>query len=68
MANFYFVFMCLAQLFVFMCIAQRVIPILRRMREQHETDSEDEEDFASDDADDARQYFYFNLVHIAPCL
>ena len=44
------------------------IPILQRMREQHETDVEDEEDSASGDADDssARQYFYFNLVHIAP--
>ena len=31
-----------------------VIPILRRMREQHETDSEDGDDLASDDADDAR--------------
>ena len=44
------------------------IPILRRMREHHETDAEDEEDSASDYADDVRQYFYFNLVHIAPCL
>ena len=34
-----------------------VIPILRRMREQHETDAEDEEDSTFDDADDARQYF-----------
>ena len=47
------------------------IPILRRMREQHETDAEDEEedeeDSASDVADDAPQYFYFNLVQI-PCI
>ena len=31
-----------------------VAPILWRMRAQHESDSEDEEDSATDDADDAR--------------
>ena len=40
------------------------------MREQHETDAEDEEEdeedsALDDDADDARQYFYFNSVHIS---
>ena len=53
-----------------LCLAPHYggIPILQRMREPHETDSEDEEDSASDDADDVCQYFYFNLVHVAPCL
>ena len=41
------------------------IPILRRMREQHESDSEDEEDVI----DVARQYFIYsisgNSVHVA---
>ena len=37
------------------------ILILQRMREQHETDAEDEEDSASDDADDARKYFLFQF-------
>ena len=53
-----------------LCLAPHygVIPILRRMREQHETDAEDEEDSASEDADDAREFLFFNLVHIAPHL
>ena len=46
--------------------------VIAILREQHETDAEDEEeddeDSALDDADDARQYFYLNLVHVAPCL
>ena len=63
-----FIYMCLI---LFLCSAPRngYIPILRRMREQHETDAEDEEedeeDSTLDDADDARQYFYFNSVHIS---
>ena len=41
------------------------IPIRRRMREQHESDSEDEEDVV----DVARQYFVSSmLVHVASCL
>ena len=40
-------------------------PIRRRMREQHESESEDEEDFV----DVARQYFVSSmLVHVASCL
>ena len=38
----------------------------RRMREQHESDSEDEEDVIEDVA---RQYFIYSmLVHVAPRL
>ena len=41
------------------------IPIRRRMREHHESDSEDEEDYV----DVARQYFVASmLVHVASCL
>ena len=40
------------------------IPILRRMREQHESDSEDEEDVIEDVA---RQYFIY-YIHVAPRL
>ena len=40
-------------------------PIRRRMREQHESDSEDEEDVV----DVARQYFVSSmLVNVASCL
>ena len=40
-------------------------PIRRRMREQHESDSEDKEDVV----DVARQYFVSSmLVHVASCL
>ena len=40
------------------------------MRKQHETDAEDEEEdekdsALDDDADDARQFFVFNSVHIS---
>ena len=43
------------------------------MREQHETNAEDEEEneedsALDDDADDARQYFYFDSVHISTYL
>ena len=41
------------------------IPIRQRMREQHESDFEDEEDVV----DVARQYFVSSmLVHVASCL
>ena len=43
------------------------IPILRRMREQHESDSEDVEEDVMEDV--ARQYFIYSiLVHVAPRL
>ena len=52
-----------------MCTAPHnngAIPIRRRMREQHESDSEDEEDVIEDVA---RQYFIYSiLVHVAPRL
>ena len=42
------------------------LTIRRRMREQHESDSEDEEDVIEDVA---RQYFIYSiLVHVAPRL
>ena len=42
------------------------IPIHRKTREQHESDSEDEEDVIEDVA---RQYFIYSiLVHVAPRL
>ena len=52
-----------------MCTTQHnngAIQIRRRMREQHESDSEDEEDAIEDVA---RQYFIYSiLVHVAPHL
>ena len=43
------------------------LPIRRRMREQHESDSEDVEEDVMEDV--ARQYFIYSiLVHVAPRL
>ena len=43
------------------------IPIPRRMREQHESDSEDVEEDVMEDV--ARQYFIYSiLVHVTPLL
>ena len=50
-----------------MCTAPHnngAIPIRRRMREQHESDSEDEEDVIEDVA---RQCFIYS-IHVAPRL
>ena len=56
-------------LILIMCTAPHnngAIPIRRRMREQHESHSEDEEDVIEDVA---RQYFIYSiLVHVAPRL
>ena len=53
-----------------MCTAPHnngAIPIRRRMREQHESDSEDVEEDVMEDV--ARQYFIYSiLVHVAPRL
>ena len=54
-----------------MCTAPQnnaAIPIRRRMRDQHGSDSEDEEDVRVIE-DVARQYFIYSiLVHVAPRL
>ena len=70
-----FVYLSIMGLIIILCSAPRntSIPILRRMREQHETNAEDEEEdeedsALDDDADDERQYFYFNSVHISTYL
>ena len=64
-----FIQLCFVYLIFIMCTAPHnncAIPIRRRMREQHESDSEDEEDVIEDVA---RQYFIYSiLVHVAPRL
>ena len=58
------------QIFIILCTAPQnnaALPILRRMREQHASDSEDVEDDVMEDV--ARQYFIYSiLVHVAPRL
>ena len=56
--------LCLMYLILILCTAPQnngAIPIPRRMREQHESDSEDEEDVIEDVA---RQYFIYS-IHVA---
>ena len=64
-----FIQLCFMYLIFIMCTAPHnngAIPIRRRMREQHGSDSEDEEDVIEDVA---RQYFIYSiLVHVAPRL
>ena len=58
------------QIFIILCTAPQnnaALPIRRRMREQHESDSEDVEEDVMEDV--ARQYFIYSiLVHVAPRL
>ena len=58
------------QFFIILCTAPQnnaALPISRRMREQHESDSEDVEEDVMEDV--ARQYFIYSiLVHVAPRL
>ena len=56
-------------IFIILCTAPHnnaALPIRRGMREQHESDSEDEKDVIEDVA---RQYFIYSiLVHVTPRL
>ena len=66
-----FIQLCLGyQIFIILCTAPQnnaALPIRRRMREQHESDSEDVEEDVMEDV--ARQYFIYSiLVHVAPRL
>ena len=58
------------QIFIVSCTSPQnnaALPIRRRMREQHESDSEDVEEDVMEDV--ARQYFIYSiLVHVAPRL
>ena len=58
------------QIFIILCIAPQnnaALPIRRRMREQHESDSKDVVEDVMEDV--ARQYFIYSiLVHVAPRL
>ena len=60
------------QIFIILCTAPQnnaALPIRRRMREQHQSDSEDVEDSEDVMEDVARQYFIYSiLVHVAPRL
>ena len=64
-----FIQLCFMYLIFIVCTAPHnngAIPIRRRMREQHGSDSEDEEDVIEDVA---CQYFIYSiLVHVAPRL
>ena len=56
-----FIHLCFMYLIFILCTAPHnnaALPIRRRMREQHESDSEDEEDVIEDVA---RQYFFYSI-------
>ena len=67
-----FIQLCFMYLIFIVCTAPHnngAIPIRRRMREQHQSDSEDVEDSEDVMEDVARQYFIYSiLVHVAPRL
>ena len=61
-----FIQLCFVYLIFILCTApQNSDPILRRMREQHASDSENEHDVFEDVA---RQYFIYSIsVKFSPC-
>ena len=68
--NLHSVIFYVSNFFIILCTAPQnnaALPIRRRMREQHESDSEDVEENVMEDV--ARQYFIYSiLVHVAPRL